>query len=33
MPAQGGHDNALDPSTSLRMTRCKAVHFDELGAL
>lgn len=28
MPAQGGHDNALDPSTSLRMTRCKAVHFD-----
>lgn len=30
---KGRHDNALDPSTSLRMTRCKAVHFGELGAL
>ncbi len=33
MPAGGGHDNALDPSTSLRMTHCKAVHFGGLSEL
>ena len=33
MPAGGGHDKSLDPSTSLRMTHCKAVHFGELSEL
>ena len=32
-PRGGGHDNALDPSTSLRMTHCKAVHFGGLSEL
>ena len=27
------HDNSLNPSTSLRMTRCKALHFGGLSEL